>query len=145
MTLQELSERSGVSENAILHNLLRIEGARLVDGVLSFSENTRYPCKKGLRIKDPVDKYFAVLYAIGNEKHIDQNYLMVPTDMFMGILEDLERVEYICPIVEGKHNGANGYRITLYGAEKLKENKREVLKDLALLAGTFTGAAIAAM
>ena len=144
MTLDEFSKYSKVKKETILMNILDINGVQLINGEMSFSSGTRYPCKKGLRIKEPQDKYYAVLYAVGNERYIDSSYVDVSPAEFAAMLEEMNRLGYIEPIAVENTAGANGYKITLNGSEKLHENKSNFLKELALIAGTFVGTASAA-
>lgn len=144
MTLTEFSKLSNVKEETILKRLIDIKGCKLIDGDLSFSSGTRYPCKTGLRIKDPADKYYAILYAIGHNRYIDNRYIGVDTETFSAMLEELTEIKYIVPINVENHIGANAYAITILGSNMLAKNKNRLINELAQALGTFSGTALAA-
>ena len=142
MTLSEFSTYSNISEKAILKRLFDIKGCRLIDGELTFPSGTRYPCDKNLKISEPFDRYYAILFAISRERYIDNVYLKISKETFKNMLSELVEYGYIKSIEVENTFGANGYCLTMAGTEKLQSNKNKLVKELAKLLGTFTGAVL---
>lgn len=141
MNQAELSRLAGVKEETVIRRLSDIRGWKKVDGDIIFLKGTRYPYEKNrVKLKDTLDKYYAILKATNRNRYIDHNYLNVTEDVFSLMTEELVKMGYLQKNNSNNPYGANSYEMTFLSSKIIKKSKlaiiremREVISDLATI------------
>ena len=143
----EFVNNSGFKESTIKRNYKQIPGLQKTKNGFRVLSGTRYPYNLGnTKIEDSASKRYVLLKAISNYKYISHKELRIEYSQFETMLKELISAGLIQRNNLSNTYGANAYDCTPLGDElishKDKKSRRELLKIIADVAGTFTGAVV---
>ena len=142
ITLEEFARHYNLKPATIKKNIERIPGVEYVDRKYRVLEGTRYFYVSRSEIKTQSDQIFVILKALDNRRFVDEEILNCTKNEFNNLLNQLQKEGLIEENSSQNQYGANGYSLTLKGIEYSKMEKRQFMKYITEIAGTFLGAVI---
>lgn len=143
----EFVNNSGFKETTIKRKYKQIPGLIKNGKEFRVISGTRYPYRlRNKKIEDSSSKRYVLLKAISQYKYISHKELRIEHPQFETMLKELISAGLIQKNNLSNTYGANAYDCTPLGDElinhKEKKARRELLKIIAEVAGTFTGAVV---
>lgn len=144
---EEFVNNSNVKEVTIKKNYKRIPGLSKTQKGFTVISGTRYPYNlRNAKLKDSSSKRYVLLKAISNYRYISHKELKLEQKQFEDMLKELLSAGLIQENNLSNSYGANAYDCTPKGEEIIsaqeKSAKRELLKAVASITGTFAGSVL---
>ena len=144
ISIDKFAERYSVNVKTVQKRYKEIHVVEKHEGEFRVLEGSRYPLPIGrYKIDNAEDKRYALLKAISLFRYVDADMLNIPEQSFNLMVGALLDAGLIIENNIGNTYGANAYDCTPAGDEILRKKRLRAIKEIATIAGKFTGEVLA--